>query len=533
MKNAENSLRTISGSSSVRLIGKLDRTNLAVIVVIILFLAFLLIFGKAFHVIEVVGSAEGDGYVGKAEVIINGDIPRDVYHPLLYPIMAAAASLMTGDAFSGARLISSLSAALCLWFVFQICSRILDGKFGLLVVVLLILNINFITLGINTTTDMMFTMFSMMTMYFLIIVADGAGSPAMVAAGVSFALSVFTRYSGMFILPVIIVVLIRIFRNDGPIRMFQKTTAFVVAASCSLLPHAVLTYKVFGRPFYSESWKNLAFKLYGNSDWTYFDRVPFDGFFSVAMASPEKIVVSTFMELARFFSSTMYYLGGKHLAGTIVSFTFIFGIFLIVRKRSHNFSPVLIFLFSYVILSCIFFLSGVRFMLPVLPVVLITSSFFIINRPGKERPGPRWKLSRVQLVVLSLLVIASVFSVVLHIPRYVRSHPYEELSAAVDLETKYKSNIIICGTTATLGRYIGCKYIYLEDRGSGSPGNDGKYYYYLEDVLIRNKVDYFITGRLSLEQRPTGLIEGRDLPPYLYPETVDEYVAVYRVIWPR
>ncbi len=511
-------------------IRKPDRTSLAAAVIIILFLAFLLIFGKTVHVIEVVGSAEGDGYVGKAEIIRNGDIPRDVYHPLLYPVIVASASLLTGDAFSGARLVSSLSAALCLCFVYKICGRILDRRAGLWIVALLILNINFITLGINTTADMTFAMFVTMTLYFLVIAADGGNSAASAAAGAGFALSFFTRYSGLFILPAAIAVFIRLFGNEKTAGTVRKTAFFAAAAACVLIPHMVLTYRVFGRPFYSENWRNLAFKLYGNADWTYFERMPFNGYFSVAAASPEKFAVSAFDELARFFSSTLYYLGGKHLAGVIVSVSFICGLFLIARKRGARLTPVLLLLFSHVIFSCVFFLSGSRFMLPVLPGVLIAGYFFMVNGPWKARFAAPEKLSRTSSVLLGILAVASVFSVFLHLPRYVRSHPYEELRAARDLERKYDSGIVVCGTTSTLGRYVGYKYIYLDDRGSRSPGGDEEFFNGLKDVLSRNDADFFITGRLSLEQRPENLLEGRDLPLYLHPESIDEYVAIYRVV---
>src|SRR5262249_27772415 len=67
----------------------------------------LALYGQRVHWVEEAGTAERDGYVGQAELLLAGSLPRDPYRPLLYPLLVAAVAPLAGGAFIAARLLSN------------------------------------------------------------------------------------------------------------------------------------------------------------------------------------------------------------------------------------------------------------------------------------------------------------------------------------------------------------------------------------------------------------------------------------------
>jgi hypothetical protein len=96
---------------------RLDKVALLLIAAYVL---VLFVFGWKVHVIETPGSAEMDGYADKADRIMAGEIPRDPYHPLLYPILSAGAGKLAGSGFAGGRIVSSLCAGLLAFMTYLI-----------------------------------------------------------------------------------------------------------------------------------------------------------------------------------------------------------------------------------------------------------------------------------------------------------------------------------------------------------------------------------------------------------------------------
>src|ERR1700680_4414720 len=100
-----------------------DRLALAAALALLLALA---LYGSRVHWVEEAGTAERDGYVGQAQLLLSGSLPRDPYRPLLYPLLTAALSPLTGGAFAAARLLSNLAAAALAWLAYA-CGRRLAG----------------------------------------------------------------------------------------------------------------------------------------------------------------------------------------------------------------------------------------------------------------------------------------------------------------------------------------------------------------------------------------------------------------------
>src|SRR5436305_6460516 len=97
----------------------------ALVAAVLLFVA-LALFGQRYHWVEEAGTAERDGYVAQAEQLLHGTLPHDPFRPLLYPLLTAGLSLLVGDPFLAARLLSNLAAAALAWLALA-TGRLLAG----------------------------------------------------------------------------------------------------------------------------------------------------------------------------------------------------------------------------------------------------------------------------------------------------------------------------------------------------------------------------------------------------------------------
>lgn len=250
------------------------------------FVLFLLLFGARFHTIEIPDSAENDGYVAQADEIRAGNIPRDPYHPLLYQALAAGAGALLDDSFAGARIVSSLMAGLFLLMTYLAGRAYFGGGVALFSVAALALNHNVITTGMDAATDMCFSALAAAVLFFSLRAIERPCPASAVLTAFAFSLAYFTRYSALFLVPAILVALLAPAARAGARERIVRLAVFAAAAALFLAPHFVLTYKVFGSPFYNENWKNLAFKLHGGGDWSYFRRIPYDGLVPVVASAP-------------------------------------------------------------------------------------------------------------------------------------------------------------------------------------------------------------------------------------------------------
>jgi 4-amino-4-deoxy-L-arabinose transferase-like glycosyltransferase len=203
---------------------------------------FLIIFGCKFHIIEEIGSAEMDGYVGKAEQIAAGNLPIDPYRPLLYPILSAGMGALLGDSFGGARTLSSLFAGLFVLTGYFLGKHCFDRRVGFFVLAALICNFNVITMGISTSTDIMFSALALVTLYLAVSIKEGSGIRDIAFLALASSIAYFTRYVAVFVLPVVIFSLISR-RGPSTRRKVVDILLYCVLSVIFLLPHFFLSVK--------------------------------------------------------------------------------------------------------------------------------------------------------------------------------------------------------------------------------------------------------------------------------------------------
>lgn len=505
-----------------------SKIDMTAYILIAIFVLFLIIFGWKVHIIETNG-AEMDAYADKADEILTGKIPRDAYHPLLYPILSAGIGVLVKDGFTGARIVSSLSAGLFLLAAYLLGRSCFGRAVSLFSLVALVINYNVITAGLEAATDMSFAALALLTLLFSIRISSGLSHSSLVMLALSFALAYFTRYSALFLVPTIVIAFAF---SLSQVKARQKTlalAAFAGAVLFFLIPHFILTIRVFSSPFYNENWKNLAFKMYGGGDWTYFHRIPYDGLFSVLVSSPSKLFFFFIRELARFFYITVSALGGQGLAGGLFAACALLGVynslFALDRKR--------IILISFagfcVIISCAFSYSLPRFMLPILPLCYLWGGSFILSGPW----AGFFQIAKLRMIraapVIAVFMLALFVSTVLHLRMYVDAHPVRELEAACFIEQKYGSNVTVLGTFPYMQRYVKYSYHQLEDAYGEERIRPDLYVNRLKTVVAAARADYVIIGKLFLQNRPVGLLDLEHVPDFLDPILQNSDVVVYQV----
>jgi len=245
-----------------------DRFALAAAVALLLALA---LYGSRVHWVEEAGTAERDGYVGQAEQLLSGSLPRDPYRPLLYPLLTAALAPLTGGPFAAARLLSNLAAAGLAWLAFAYGRRLAGAAAGGWAMALAAVNPNLWTIGQHVTTDMLFAALAAASLLAgLHYLQAPAAAPAL-AAGLALGLAAFTRANALFLVPALVVAWLLAApvetaarepaarepaarepasgpRPGGRGRRLGHLAMAAGAAVVVLLPHWALRYAQFGNP---------------------------------------------------------------------------------------------------------------------------------------------------------------------------------------------------------------------------------------------------------------------------------------------
>ncbi len=497
---------------------------------LVTYLIFLIIFGVRYHVMEVPASSEWDGYALKIDELRSGSLPRDPYRPLLYSLLASAAAEMVGDSFAGGRLVSSLFAIVFIFVAWRIGRLIFGEPAGSITVLFLMLNFHVATYGMGVSTDMMFAALVSAVLLVSLLMVKDPGPGKAVLIGFLFAISYFTRYTAVFILPVPLVSII-ISRGDRDTagKLFLSGL-FLVSALIFLVPHFVLNTMVFGSPLYSENWRNVAFKLYGEGDWANFGKRPFEGPFDVLSSDPARWLRLTAREFTRFFTSTMYYLGGKGVAGYLFIISGAAGLIALAFRMDRRRAVVILFILLIVAGGCATFVTAVRFMLPVMGLyymmIVGLAAVAVMSGQSYLRSGIRI----VSSVLAAVLVLATIHTGVRHMGMYINAHPVEELDAARKLEKEYGTDIVVLGTFPFTQRYVGYDYVELDHAEGEEVTSSAAYFDRMERQVRSEGARFVIVGRATLATRPLGLLMATDYPDYLDPVAGDEYVAVYQVI---
>ena len=504
--------------------------------------AALAAFGARVHWVEEVGTAERDGYVLEAEILLEGRLPRDPYRPLLYPLAAAGLGTLLGDPFAAARLLSNAAAAALAALAFAFGRRLADSRavgwwaFGATA-----LNPNLWTIGQHVTTDVPFAALAGASLLAAFAYLERPGWRAVVLGGAALALAAFTRANAAFLVPAWLAAW---YLAPRPARRLRHLAALAVVTLLVLAPHFALRHAQFGDPFHDENWKNLAYKLYGWPDWSYLERVPYDGPWEVVAANPVRVLGGGMLETWRFLRYGFWQLVGTPLHALL--FLAGAGAALAVRRRRAGW--LLFAGGTYTALVALAFFTWGRLLLVLLPIAaaLAYAPFAgpvrervvaaLAPRLAGARPAALRRLAapgtlRRALALVGALALAglAVKTFVFRLPAFADRHPYAEVAALRTLAAEVPEGTVIAGVTPFLGRYVDRDYVYVHDAFGPEIRDPERYYAALRERLEETGADYLLVAEIDLRDRPAALLGEEPPAPWLEPRGGDDEARVWRV----
>lgn len=487
----------------------------AALAALLLFIA-LAVFGHRFHWVEEAGSAERDGFVDKAEQILRGEVPRDGFRPLLYPLLIAGVAKLGVPPFAAARLISNLAAAALVWLAWAYGRRLGGSAAGIWAFALAAVNPNVWTLGQHASTDMLFAAFAAAALYAGLVYLERPALAAALAAGVFLGLAAFTRSNAPLLLPPLLVAWWWGDGRGGQGVRLRHLAVLLGATLFFLIPHWALRAAAFGSPFHDDNWKNLAWKLHYYPDWSYLERVPYASAWEVIREDPLAVARGGLSELARFFVQG----GIAQLFGTWAHVLLLtVGIAVALRRRPRE-TGWLLFAGGLFLTAIAFaFFTWGRLLLLLLPIGCGLS--FV---PWRAVPG---RLAHA--AALALVAVLAVKTFAFRLPAFIERHPYREVAVLRRLDASLPAGAALAGTSPFLGRYLERPYVDLPDAFGREITEPRLWYERVAPLLRRARVACLVAGPVDLRDRPPSLLQGPPPSPWLVPAGTEDGVTVWRV----
>lgn len=532
------------------------------------------VFGAHSHWVEEVGTAERDGYVAKAEEILDGRIPRDPFRPLLYPLLTAGLAWLGIPPFAAARWISNTAAVALVLLAWGFGRRLgrppapqhppgepeRDGTaLGVWAALATAVNPNVWILGQHVTTDMLFAALAGGVLLAAFAYLERPRGRTAAVAGLLCGAAAFTRGNAVFLLPGVLAawVLARLRpaappsnggtnngTNDGSgeTRRARWADALlaVLGAVAVLVPHWLLRAAAFGDPFHDENWKNLAWKLHGYPDWSYLDRVPFDGLWDVVASAPGALLRGGVSELGRFFFGG----GLSQLLGTpLHALLLVPGVWAAWRVRPRAAGWLLFSAAAFLVALAFAFFTWGRLLLALLPPANALAFAALAGKPGwslRRRIsqgfgwGPRWRfwLFRAAVAAAAALVaLLAVKTFFFRLPAFVERHSTTEVAVLRQLAEGLPPGAALAGVTPFLGRYLDVPYLALPDAFGAETEHPERWFAKVRPLLVEAGARYLVVGAKDLRDRPESLLGPSSPAPWLEPVPRPEAAADEVVIW--
>ncbi len=498
-----------------------DRT-----VVRLFFVVFVLaaIAGAVLHPHALTGhNNEIDGFVRYADLLRGGGLPYDPFRPLLYPLLVAAVSVLM-PTFAAARLVSAAATAGLVATAFDLSDRLAGRRQAWLAAGLTAINAHVVIEGMLATSDMLFSALALLTVTLAVRVAHEPGRRPTLALGAAFAAAYFTRYQAVALLPSVLLAFALQRGRSLPQRARDLALCGAAALACSI-PSLILNARQFGSPLHNENWKNLPLKLYADGDWSYLERAPFDGWWSVLSGDPGLVLDRTLADLASIFPQSSVYLLGEGAVGVVLSALALMGLVLtgLGRERWRWFGPVVAFLVFTVLGVCFSFFPYPRLLLALVPVAVILAlvALFSIFR---EHP----RAGTAMAVVLGLGLVLNTGS---RLKDFADLHPTAEVEAARALASAVGEDVPIAATFHAMDAELDNPVVFLRNPRGGEHDDPDTYFANVAPQLAEQGARFLVVSRQALAQRPAALLEGEGLPDYLHPHEADvgADVRIYRI----
>lgn len=483
-------------------------------------------FAYVIHPIEEIDNAERDMYSQQADRLYHGALPKDAFHPLLYPLISAAVQIIVGDPFRAAQLVSATATIAAVWLTASIALRFISSSGTILALLLLILNFEFMKNGVLATSDMLFSALGLATVRAMIFYWDKRSIGRIVLAAFLFSACYFTRYAAIFLLPGIVFGTILVHRRSA-LLIARDLGCFTVAALAFLIPHFALTYVQFGSPLYNENWKNIPFKVL-KADWSFFAQMPWENAHDMLKDMWKRIVVDAIDSFKDNFSVGLRdFLAPNAIARLwLYDLGFFVGTVAILVRRDWRLASLPFILVCYVLLLSITIFPNPRFLVPVAPIAYIIIAYAFIDLPSRLLSN---STKHYNFVVASAIVLG----VAVEIPSQLRSfwlrHPFDEVAKLKELSNQHGPQFSVMWTDPSGWRHVTGQFTYLDDAYGYEKTDLSLYLDKIAKTAQEHGAGYLLYGALTMRSRPQELLNPKAAPPWLVPIEVNDHFVVYRI----
>jgi 4-amino-4-deoxy-L-arabinose transferase-like glycosyltransferase len=201
-------------------------------------------------------------YAPAARLFSSGALAIDPFRGPLYPMALSLVEPLAGDLFTAGVVLGVVSASLALLLVFGIIDRTFGRKEAIWVTILTAVHPLFDYLTYTVGTDMFFNALCAGSVYFAL-KRKTLDWGYLCLSGVLAGLAYLTRYNGVFLLGIpLLVAFLDLHRLDWR-RRIAAAAAFVVAFAATILPWGLHCLGTKGDFFYNENYLNVAYDVYG------------------------------------------------------------------------------------------------------------------------------------------------------------------------------------------------------------------------------------------------------------------------------
>lgn len=498
--------------------------------------ALLAVHGARAHPMEIVDGAEQDQHVAQVDRFLAGELPRDPIRPPLYPLLAAAVASLGLEPFAAARAVSNGASAALAALAWGIARRLGGPVSGWIAFALVAAHPFVWTGGQEATTDPLFAALGALSWLCALEWLARPERRMAVAWGAALGLAWLTRGSAIFLLPGFLLLPLFARRAGGEERGRRRHDLVAAALACVAvgLPLLALRWDQFGDPFHDENWRSLAFKLYGEGDWSYLERAPFGGVLGVVAADPGRFVVGGLEQLLVLLRS-----GARMLFGHVaVALSAVAGLALARRRSSALWLATAAL--TYGIALAFAFYSWHRFLSILLPVALAFVAVSL-GEPGREllariapRALARWPRAPAAAGAAATLCVLGAFAgrtTREAIPRFVAAHPIAEARLLRELAGSLPPGSGIAGTRSFLARQVpGNRYVALPEPLGEELERPELYLERMRALFERERIGWLVAGAVGLGGRPRALLDERPPAEWLRAEHGDGSARLWRVV---
>lgn len=489
----------------------------------------LIAFALLGHPMPLGSTAENDRFLERAESLLAGHLPRDEHRPLLYVLLVGGLGWLTGgDCFLAGRLVSAFAGGGVVLATFFLGRSVADRSTGLLAALLVGAHAALWENCVQVTTDGVFTLLFVLTILAAVHVARRGTLRGALLCGLSLALAYFTRYTAIVLVPVLVIAL-PVGAASG--RRLAALGLFTAALAAGLVPHCALTWHVFGRPFYDETWRSLAFRHFGHGDWAFLDTNPFDGTWSVLSHDPMTVLKNALAGLWNYLTNELSWqlAAGDGAGSQWFVLCLAAGLALAWQRRPAAAMVLALACLLYVLVVSVTFFTWERIMLPVLPPFMVMVAWSLVHLPAMPLRRRGFEEAR---VLLSLAAgILGVGFVASHLPgrllTFVRAHPLREVEVAQELAKQDGEGIVLLSSYVSMGRQVPCRSLWPTNGGDAAATYAG-----VLNILAKEPADYLLVGPKTIGPAVFEELRKAPVPGHLQLLRDEPEVRLYRVAMP-